>query len=85
MDIYYLSRFARDYKKLPQDVQKKAETAERLFRKNPHDPRLKTHKLTGKLAGFWSFSISFSHRIIFEFVDEGTVRFYRVGDHDIYD
>ncbi|MBP9759998.1 MAG: type II toxin-antitoxin system mRNA interferase toxin, RelE/StbE family [Candidatus Pacebacteria bacterium] len=85
MEIYYLPRFARGYKKLPEEVQTKAEVAERLFRADPFDPRLKTHKLFGHLAGFWSFSVSFSHRIIFEFVDEHTVRFYRIGDHDIYE
>jgi addiction module RelE/StbE family toxin len=85
MEIYYLPKFARQYKKLPRAIQETAEEKEVLFRDNPFDPRLKTHKLSGALSGFWSFSITHSYRIIFEFVDEQTVRFYQIGTHDIYE
>jgi mRNA-degrading endonuclease YafQ of YafQ-DinJ toxin-antitoxin module len=84
MEIHYLSKFERQYKKLPLDVQEEAEKKEKLFRKNPFNPQLKTHKLGGSLSGFWAFSITHSHRIIFEFVDSGVVRFYQIGPHDIY-
>ena len=84
MKIEYLPRFARQYKKLPENVQKEAEKKENIFRKDPFDLRLKTHKLGGSLFGFWSFSITHSYRIIFEFVDNGLVRFYQIGNHDIY-
>lgn len=85
MDIRYLPKFGREYKKLPSDLQDKAEQKERIFRKDPFDSRLKTHKLSGSLDGFWAFSITHRHRIIFDFADENTVRFYRIGSHDIYD
>jgi len=61
-----------------------AEEKENIFRENPFDSRLKTHKLHGDLAGRWAFSISFSHRIIFTFADKKTVRFHDIGGHDIY-
>ena len=32
-----------------------------------------------------SFSIDYSYRIIFEFIDASTVIFYEIGTHDIYD
>jgi mRNA-degrading endonuclease YafQ of YafQ-DinJ toxin-antitoxin module len=32
------------------------------------DPRLKTHKLTGELAGVWACSADYDLRILFEFV-----------------
>jgi len=84
MDIYYSPRFEREYKKLPQLVKIKAEKKEAIFRKNLFDTRLKTHKLSGPLEGFYSFSISFSYRIIFDLEDKKTARFYSVGKHDIY-
>ena len=84
MEIVYSPKFARDYKKLPDKVKVAAEKRESIFRKDPFDSRLKTHKLTGYLEGFWSFSITHSYRIIFDFADKQTVRFYRVGDHTIY-
>jgi hypothetical protein len=37
--------FERHYKKLPKEIKIKSEEKERIFRENPFDPRLKTHKL----------------------------------------
>lgn len=85
MRVLILSKFARQYKKLPQSIKTAAVKQEAIFRKDPFDPRLRTHKLKGALDGFWSFSITYSHRIIFDFEDEQTIRFYAIGDHDIYD
>ena len=70
MKIYYSSKFAKEYKRLPLKIKLAAEKREKIFRKNPHDPRLKTHKLTGKLKDYYSFSIDYQHRIIFEFAEK---------------
>jgi addiction module RelE/StbE family toxin len=84
MEIIYSSKFAREYKKLPRKVKSKAEEHETIFRQNPHDPRLNTHKLHGRLKEFWSFSMGSKYRIIFEFGDNNTIYFHSVGSHDIY-
>lgn len=84
MDIVYLPKFARQYKKLSLQIKERAEDKEKIFRRNPFDPRLKTHKLTGLLKGFFAFSVDHSYRIIFDFSDTQTARFYEIGDHDIY-
>lgn len=85
MDIEYSSHFKRAYAKLSLVLQRKAERAERLFRKNPFDHKLDTHKLKGKLKSFWSFSIDYHNRIAFQFVKaQDKVVFLDVGDHDIY-
>ena len=84
MKIYYSSKFAKEYKALSVGVKKKAEEKEKIFRKNPFDKRLETHKLSDRLKDFWSFSIDHKYRIIFEFADEKTVWFHIVGDHSIY-
>jgi len=86
MEIIYSSKFAREYKKLPDNIKDIAEEQESFFRKDPFDPKLKTHKLKGKLSGFLSFSIGSKYRIIFEFAREkNKVYFHSVGNHDIYD
>ena len=36
-----------------------------IFKINPFDKRLKTHKLTGALNELYSFSIDFDNRVIF--------------------
>ena len=85
MRVLYHPKFAREYKKLPNNIKDQAEEKEKIFRDNPFDPRIKTHKLKGPLSGFWVFSINHKYRIIFDFADINTVHFYSVGDHDIYD
>ena len=65
MRIVYSKKFAREYKKLPEQLKILAEQKEKIFRGNPFNPRLKTHKLTGRLREFWAFSIDYQYRIIF--------------------
>lgn len=84
MKIYYSSKFAKEYKKLPLKIKKLAEKKEKLFRQDPFHPQLKTHKLTGKLKDFWAFSIDFEYRIIFEFASKDIVWFHSAGTHGIY-
>ncbi len=84
MRIIYSPKFAREYKKLPKKVKTLAERKEILFRQNPFNPTLETHKLHGRLKDFWSFSVGFKFRVIFEFGDKETIYFHAVGDHEIY-
>ncbi len=84
MKIFYSVKFAREYRKLPSQVKNLAEEKEQIFRKNPFDSKLKTHKLKGNLNGFLSFSINQKYRIIFEFVNSDTVWFHSIGNHSIY-
>ena len=84
MRIIYSSKFAREYKKLPKQVKLLAGEKEAIFRKNPFDTVLATHKLHGRLKDFWSFSIGFKYRIIFEFAEQDIIHFHSIGDHDVY-
>ncbi len=61
------TRFVRHFKKLPADLKKIALEKEAVFRSNPFDLILKTHKLRGKFSYFWAFSITHSRRVMFEF------------------
>jgi len=85
MKILYLPKFTKQYKKLPNKIKKLSEIKEIIFRNNPFDPKLKNHKLQGRLNGFCAFSINYQYRIIFDFADDGIVRFYSIGSHKIYD
>lgn len=84
MRIVYSLEFEKRYRRLPIEIQKKAEFKETIFRENPFDARLKTHKLHGRLDDFLAFSIDYRYRIVFKFLEKDTVRFYAVGDHSIY-
>ena len=85
MIIIYLPVFGRMYKKLPIEVRKKAQVREKLFRVNPFDRSLETHKLHGRLNGLWAFSIDNKNRIVFRFEGDDVVKFYFIGDHSVYE
>jgi len=85
MKIILSKKFLRQAGKLSGDILALIQKQKDFFIINPFDPKLKTHKLHGKLAEYWSFSINHTHRIIFEFVDSNTVWFHSVGSHDIYE
>lgn len=84
MEIYYSPVFRRQYRALPLTIKLRAEKAEKLFRRDPFSPQLKTHKLGGHFKNYWTFSVDFHYRIIFEFYKKNMVRFHLVGDHSIY-
>ncbi len=85
MQIIYSPKFLRQYRKLDRDIRHYAEIKESIFRKNPFDISLKTHKLHGRLSDLWSFSVTGKFRIVFEFGANQSVIFHTIGDHDIYE
>ncbi len=84
LQIEYSSNFVKQFKKLTPIVQKQAIEAEKLFKKDPFLKRLKTHKLSGRLAGLWALSINYKDRIIFEFLSNRKALFHKIGSHEIY-
>ena len=85
MEVLYTPHFAKQYKKLPKAVVAIAERQDRLFRTDWRSPKLRVHKLKGRFTGSSAFSINPKYRVIFEFIDENTVLFTAIGNHDIYD
>lgn len=83
MKIFYTKKFEREYKKLTDNLKDKAESKEKIFRKNPFDQKLKTHKLSGELNNLWSYSVDLKYRVVFEFYEDNVI-FHSVGNHDIY-
>jgi len=81
--IHYTSDFRKAYRQLPRRIQDAVDRKDALFRKNPFEPSLRTHKLHGRLEGLWAFWVVHEYRILFEFLDGGAI-FYDVGTHDIY-
>lgn len=77
--------FKRIYKKkikTDDDLKKRFWDTVELFSKNPFNPRLRTHKLTGKLEGLWAFSVAFDYRVVFKFLDKDEVLLIDIGGHD---
>ena len=82
--IYPTSKFKKSFRKLFSEIQKLAIKGEQFFRKNTFDPKLKTHKLKGKLKKFWSYSVNYEYRIVFEFLKKDVVLYHDIGTHEIY-
>ncbi|MBU2109500.1 type II toxin-antitoxin system mRNA interferase toxin, RelE/StbE family [Patescibacteria group bacterium] len=84
MKIKTSTLFEKHYKKLPRNIKNQAEEKEKIFRENPFNLILKTHKLSGKEKESWGFWINYSYRIKFIFLNDDEVLFLDIGTHDIY-
>ena len=82
--IRYSTHFNRAFKKLDPSLASEIAKRERLFRAGCFNPLLDTHKLHGKLKGYWAFSITYKYRILFQFISTHEAYFIDVDDHDIY-
>lgn len=60
-------------------------TALELLGEDPFHPRLRTHKLKGKLASSWACSVAYDLRIVLKFVEhegEQAILLVSIGSHD---
>ena len=75
------------FRKFPPEIKDKLCKKIKIFEKDPFDPRLKTHRLQGKLYGYFAFSIDYSYRVIFRPSDEEKNYFeiINVGQHSMYE
>lgn len=83
--VGFTPEFFRKLKKLTTQLQKIAFRHMELFRSRSNHKRLEVHKLHGKYAGFFGFSIDRKNRIMFEWISDGEARLHTVGDHSIYE
>jgi len=85
IQIAFSSTFKRSFKgkvRVQKDLEEKFWHRVEIFKENPFDGRLRTHKLSGRLKDLWSFSVEYDVRVIFYFVDDGKVVFVDIGVHD---
>ena len=85
MEVSFSSSFKRAFKNR---IKGNADLETRFWQKleqfavDPFDPSLKTHKLSGKLKEFWSFSVDSDGRVLFYFTEEEKAVFVDIGSHD---
>ena len=84
MTISYKPSFVREFKKLPTELQEEALDKIELFKNVENHKKLKVHKLQGKLRNFYSFSVTYSHRIVFSYESKEEIVFLAIGDHSVY-
>lgn len=77
-------KFLKSARNLPIKIQQKYLQCFEWFLVNIHDPRLRTHKLTGRMEGKWAFWINYSIRVVFRYVSDNEVIFIDIGTHQVY-
>ncbi|PIS14786.1 type II toxin-antitoxin system mRNA interferase toxin, RelE/StbE family [Candidatus Shapirobacteria bacterium CG09_land_8_20_14_0_10_39_12] len=82
-EVYYYSGFKKSAKKY-QEYQELIKKKIKILLQDPFDKSLKTHKLSGQMSEYWSFSVNFHLRILFKFIDETTIGLVDIGTHGIY-
>jgi len=86
MEVSFSDSFKKAFHKrikasdIEQEFWKKLE----LFINDPFDPKLKTHKLSGKLKDLWSFSVDYNLRVVFYFTKDKPKKavLIEIGTHD---
>lgn len=80
--------FVRDAKRFLKRNPKFEESVKltlKLMEENVFNPKLKTHRLKGKLKNSFSSSVAYDLRIVFEFVEyegEEAILLQTIGTHD---
>jgi mRNA-degrading endonuclease YafQ of YafQ-DinJ toxin-antitoxin module len=79
--------FWRSFEKLPAQQQRRARQAFIMFKQNPFDPRLRSHKIQKLSARYaraiYAAEIEADVRVLF-YVERNTIVTVDVGSHDLY-
>lgn len=81
MNIRYLPKFKKQYKKLPIKIQVQFDERVRLFAVDPTLPMLRVHPLKGEYKGYWSMNINGDIRALYVVEGGSIVIFALIGTH----
>ncbi len=84
IEIVYIPRFIKRFKNLPLELQEEALEKIELLKNPKNHSLLKVHKLHGRLKDYYSFSVNYKTRIIFEYLSKNIIAPLSIGDHDMY-
>lgn len=86
MEVSFSTPFKKAFAKRIKNTVSEPEFWNRLetFTHEPFNIKLKTHKLSGKLRGLWSFSIEQDVRVVFYFTKDKPQKavLVDIGSHD---
>lgn len=84
LNIVFSEKFISQFESFDLKTQKLTQKKIDIFKANPKHSSLKTHKPGGALANYFSFSVDYKTRIVFEYGKKDTVHFLKIGSHDVY-
>lgn len=83
--VSFKPSFLRKMGRLDTDFKEEVFEKVNLLKDNRNHRILKVHKLHGKFSDYFSFSVNYKTRIVFEYVSKNEVALLTIGDHTIYD
>ena len=81
MKIEWSKTFAKEYHRIPQEIQERFDEKIELFVENSRHPSLRVKKMSGT-ENIWEASININYRWTFEWGND-LVRLRHIGTHDI--
>jgi len=81
MIIKFHKKFEKRYVKYMPKLRKQVDIRIQMFLQNPYNPILNNHPLHGKFEGDFSINITGDIRAIYTTVDDGVIKFIRIGTH----
>ncbi|OGZ15703.1 MAG: hypothetical protein A3J08_01490 [Candidatus Lloydbacteria bacterium RIFCSPLOWO2_02_FULL_51_11] len=85
MKVLFKPTFVRQFDKLESVLQEEVEEKIELLKDKENHKLLKIHKLHGRLAKWYSFSVNYRIRIIFSYLSKQEIVLLAIGDHEVYD
>ena len=85
MKVSFKPTFIRQFKRLDFGLQQEVNEKIELLKDRENFAQLKVHKLHGRLAGRYSFSVNYKTRIVFCYLSKNEVALLAIGDHAVYD
>ena len=79
--VLFSKKFNKQHKKLSPAIQSRFAAQLVLWTREPVNPKINHHVLTGELAGFHSINVGGDLRALYREHDDGTVVFERIGTH----
>jgi mRNA-degrading endonuclease RelE of RelBE toxin-antitoxin system len=81
MRLQPTERFAKDYERFPQHLQRRVDRVLKLLLENPRHPSLQIKRIRGQ-ENRWEGRVTLHHRFIFS-LEGDTYLLLRVGTHDL--
>ena len=85
MKILYKPVFVRQLNKLHTEFQEEVLEKIELLKDTSNHKHLKVHKLHGRLAGRYSFSVNYRIRIVFAYLSKQEIVLLAIGEHGVYE
>lgn len=86
MRVFLKPGFTRLFDELPAEIKEEAYEKIELFKDSKNHRQLHVHKLHGRMKNYYSFSITYKVRIVFQYEDRAkkVAILFSIGSHDIY-